>query len=184
MRGLFPLLALACATSLVGCASGGSTLATTADTPQRRTVAAPGANLTVVTEASTDVTTFAEPVDRVWTALRVAYDSLGVPVGTLDPATRTIGNLGFKTRNRLGKTPLSRHLDCGSTQVGPNADSYDIILSVMSSLQPAPGGGTRLTTTVEAQARPATFNQSWSRCSSRGGIEERVASLVKAQLLR
>lgn len=177
--------------ALTGCASGGAPGsastpgAPTIPTPQRRQVDIAGASLVMSTEASSDVVTVQAPIARAWEALRVAYDSVGVGIGTLDPRTYTIGNLGYKVRQRLGRTPLSRYLDCGgSTQVGPNADSYDVILGVTSTLRPAGAAATQMTTTVDAQARPATFNQSWSRCTSRGTLEKRLADLVRAQLAK
>lgn len=185
------LLLLLPMATLVGCASGGASAgggapgAPTTPTPQRRQVDIAGASLVMSTEASSDVITVQAPVARTWDALRAAYDSVGVGIGTLDPRTYTIGNLGYKVRQRLGRVPLSRYLDCGgSTQVGPNADSYDVILGVTSTLRPAGATATQMTTTVDAQARPATFNQSWSRCTSRGTLEKRLADLVRAQLAR
>lgn len=191
------LVLLAPVAVLMGCASGGAApssgatvpaapaAAPGAPVPQRRQVQIAGAPLVMSTEASRDVAQLAAPVARSWEALRAAYDSVGVAVGTLDPRTHTIGNLGYKVRQRLGRAPLSRYLDCGgSTQVGPNADSYDVMLSVTSTLTPAGAEATTLTTTVEADARPATFNQSWMRCTSKGALEKRLADLVRAQLAR
>jgi hypothetical protein len=183
---LLPLVPLL---TLLGCASGGAPAsggtAPGGATPQRRQVQIAGAALVMSTEASEDVSTVPAPVTRSWEALRAAYDSVGVAVGTLDPRTYTIGNLGYKVRQRLGRAPLSRYLDCGgSTQVGPNADSYDVMLSVTSTLRPAGEGATQLSTMVEAQARPATFNQGWMRCSSKGALEKRIAELVRGQLAR
>ncbi len=185
------LVLLAPVAALMGCASAGSTpssgaaAAPGAPVPQRRQVQIAGAPLVMSTEASRDVAQLAAPVARSWEALRAAYDSVGVAVGTLDPRTYTIGNLGYKVRQRLGRAPLSRYLDCGgSTQVGPNADSYDVMLSVTSTLTPAGAEATTLTTTVEADARPATFNQSWMRCTSKGALEKRLADLVRTQLAR
>lgn len=191
------LVLLAPVAALMGCASGGAApssgaaapaapaAAPGAPVPQRRQVQIAGAPLVMSTEASRDVAQLAAPVARSWEALRAAYDSVGVAVGTLDPRTYTIGNLGYKVRQRLGRAPLSRYLDCGgSTQVGPNADSYDVMLSVTSTLTPAGAEATTLTTTVEAEARPATFNQSWMRCTSKGALEKRLADVVRAQLAR
>lgn len=185
------LALLAPVATLLGCASARSTpssgaaAAPGAPVPQRRQVQVAGAALVMSTEASRDVAQLAAPLARSWDALRAAYDSVGVAVGTLDPRTHTIGNLGYKVRQRLGRAPLSRYLDCGgSTQVGPNADSYDVMLRVTSTLTPAGAEATTLTTTVEAEARPATFNQSWMRCTSKGALEKRLTDLVRAQLAR
>ena len=112
------------------------------------------------------------------------FDSVAIPITTLDPAHKTIGNSGYKIRQRLGKVTLSRYLDCGNTQIGPNADSYDVFLSVITTVTPEGKSGATLTTAVDAQARPVSFNQAYSHCSSKGGIEMRIADLVTARLTR
>ena len=107
----------------------------------------------------------------------------GVPTGG-DLEMHRIRQIAHSTRARLGKAPLSRYLDCGNTQIGPNADSYDVFLTVMTTVSPEGASGATLTTIVDAQSRPVTFNQAYSRCSSKGGIEIRIADLVKARLAR
>lgn len=119
--------------------------------------------------------------DRVWKALPAAFDSVAVPIATLDAPSKTIGNEGFKIRQRLGTVALSRYFDCGTTQIGPNADSYDVFLTVLIQVQAA-GAGSRLVTSVEASARPITFSQAYSRCTSRGTLEARLLDAIKAQL--
>ena len=47
-----------------------------------------------------------------------------------------------------------------------------------------PSGSLKVSTSVEAQARPATYNQGYSRCTSKGGIETRIAELTRARLSR
>ena len=60
--------------------------------------------------------------DRAFRILPVVFDSIGVPVALVEPAKKIMGNEGFKIRLPLGKTPLSRFIDCGQAQIGPNAD--------------------------------------------------------------
>jgi len=121
--------------------------------------------------------------DRVWRALPAAFDSLGIPIGTLEPTTKTIGNSGFKLHGRLKNVPLSRYIDCGtSTQIGSNADSYEVNLSLLAEVRPADGGATKVTTTTAVVARPANFAQEYSQCSSRGVLETRLIDIVTARL--
>ena len=123
-------------------------------------------------------------IDQVWRVLPAAFDSLAIPVTQVDPLKRIIGNPGFKLRQRLGKVSLSRFIECGTTQIGPNADSYDVYLTVLLQLQPGPAGTTSVLTTFEALSRPVSFSQEYSRCSSRGSLETRLLDAVKAQLPR
>jgi hypothetical protein len=122
-------------------------------------------------------------VEQVWRVLPGVYDSIGVPVQTLDPVKHAIGNSGFALRRRLKTTPLSRFIDCGNSQLGPNADDYDVRLTLLTEVRTV-DGGSRLTTTLEAVARPANYAQEYSRCSSRGALEQRIIDAVQARLAR
>ena len=133
---------------------------------------------------TSDVIHLEYALDAVWRILPSVFDSIGITVNTIDQSRKTIGNPGYKIRQRLGKSPLSKYLDCGNTQIGPNADSYDVMLTVLSTVAPEGASGATLSTLVEAQAKPVTYNQAYSRCSSKGGIESRISELVKARLSR
>lgn len=128
--------------------------------------------------------TFAFPIDRVWAVMPAVLDSLSIPVSLLDEPTHTIGNRGFKLRGRLGKTPLSRFIDCGTTQIGPNAESYDVTLTFTAALSPAPGGGTAIALNFESSARPPAFSQEPFRCSTRNQLEPRFLDLTTRLLSR
>lgn len=165
---------------LSACASGGST---STARPATQTVGRSDiGTLVMSTTGSAEVTALPYSADAVFRILPAVFDSLGVPVASLEPSKKEIGNPGYRIRSRLGKTSLSRYLDCGSTQIGANADNYDVVLTVMATVVADGASMSKLTTVVEAQARPATYNQAYSRCSSKGGIETRLAELAKAQL--
>lgn len=124
------------------------------------------------------------PVDRVWAPLRVAFDSLGIPVSTFNAATGTMGNASLRVRRRLGDVAISKYLNCGNVQGGPSADSYEIQLSVTTTAVPAEQGTTNIWTLVDAQGRPVTIASEYMRCTSTGLIETRLVELVNAQLRR
>jgi len=171
---------------LAACASAG---AGSTATPASQTVTVVGsqggASLTIPGNNSSTVRTVAFGMDQVWRALPFVFDSIGIPVGTLDPAKRTIGNSGFKIRGRLKGVPLSRYIDCGnSTQIGPNADAYDVNITMFAELHAADAGGTAVTTTMDVMARPATFAQEYSHCATKGVLETRFFDILKARLDR
>ena len=168
---------------LLGCACGASAGVSrpTSTTIDIRSMGAGGGSVTISPGSGPNVNTINAAVNDVWKVLPAAFDSVGVPVTHIDPASRSIGNEGFKVRQRLGKLPLSRSIDCGQTQIGPNADSYDVYVTLIVQAIPV-GAGTRLVTTFEASARPVTFSQAYSRCSSRGSLEGRLIDAVTAQL--
>lgn len=167
-------------TVIASCASSGSS-ATLTPAPQSMqiagsTVTAPGSD-----GSTLHVVPFAP--DRVWRMLPSVFDSLGVPVGTLDAAKRTIGNSGFKVRGRLKNVPLSRFIDCGnSTQVGPNADSYEVNITLLAEVRAGEGGASNVTLAFQPLARPANFSQQYSQCGSKGVLETRFMEILNARL--
>jgi hypothetical protein len=123
------------------------------------------------------------PVGKVWHALPAAFEQLGIPITQADDATHTMANGGLKLRRQLGTTPLSRYIDCGTTQIGENADSYDVYLTFTVHVDEEPSSGLGIThTTFEAMARPIAFSRDYARCSSKGELEKRLVDAVKAQL--
>jgi len=135
---------------------------------------------------SSNVHTLAAAPDQVWRTLPAVFDSLGIPVATLDAAKRIIGNSGFKVRGRLKGVPLSRYIDCGnSTQIGANADSYDVLLTMTAEVQPGEtAGATKLINHLQALAKPVNFSQEYSQCSSKGVLETKFFDILSARLQR
>jgi hypothetical protein len=121
--------------------------------------------------------------DQVWSILPAIYDSLGIPVSSIDPSRRIIGNPGFKVHQRLGKTSLGRYIDCGRTQGFPSADSYDIYLSITTHVQSGKTqSSTTLSTMLEAAGRPMAFAGEYTRCGSLGNLESAINDAVRKKL--
>jgi len=180
MRFAPTLTLLVTTAGMAACASGGAGTAA-ARTPITQSVGVGSDRLTISPGGGPNINTLDFSPDKVWRILPAAFDSISVPVNHVDPASKSIGNSGFKIRQRLGKTPLSRFIDCGQTQIGQNADGYDVYIVLMVQAV-AEGTGTRLLTTFEASARPLTFSQSYSRCSSKASLEARLLAAIRAQL--
>lgn len=187
MRLALPL-ALAIA---AGCSSSGTHRPTdAAATPQTVHVAGAGtvgqasaASVRVTSANDVAADTIAAPLDSVWKALPAVYNALGIEVNLLDPQLRTIGTSGTKLYRRLGQTALRRLLDCGSTQLGPNADSYEVLLAATSTARKVDSTTTILVTNVQATARPMQFASGESICRTRGELEKQVALLIRTRVL-
>lgn len=178
------LLGTATLLVLAACASSSSGGAPAA-APRTSTQTMGGSDvgrLAVTTVVDADVISVPFDADAVFKVLPSVYDSLGVVVNLIDPARKQVGNSALKIRNRLGKNPLSYYLDCGSGQIGPNADSYDVVLSVSTTVSSGGAGQASLATLLDAQARPATYNQAYSRCGSKGLLEQKIADAVAKKL--
>lgn len=117
--------------------------------------------------------------EHAWKLLRAVYDSLGIPVGRVDAAARIVGNAGVRVRRRLGTVSLTQYLDCGSTQGGPNAETYEIHLVLTTQVQPGTGGNSVVSTTVDAMARPVTFSADFFPCTSKGRLETRIVDVLR-----
>ncbi len=170
--------------ALAGCSS--SNVGQSAPAPETVRVvggAASGAISMGMSPTAPDARSAALPasVADAWRVLPAAYDALTIPISMVDSATRVIGNSGFNVRRRLGSTPLVRFIDCGSTQGGPSAETYDIKLSVITQVKPD-GAGSAIATTVTAMGKPTAFSGEYIRCSSTGVLESRLADAVKARL--
>ena len=184
MRG--PML-LACV-AVVGCASAGSVQQAS---PPVETVRVEGSGslsgsmmtMSTVHQANPNGGAVPFAIDPVWAALRMVYDSLGIAVATFDPKNHLIGNPNVKLRRRLGNTPLSKYIDCGSTQGSPSADTYEVIPSILTTARPEKEG-TMVLTTVEAQGRPITLSGDYTRCSTTSALEAKIVGMVSAALKR
>lgn len=167
---------------LTACATSSSESGTRISTQSMGSSEVGRINITSTVEA--DVITVPYDADAVFRVLPAIYDALGIQITGLDPARKTIENTGSKIRNRLGSVPISTYLDCGNSQIGPNADSYDVYLSVSTRVTAGAAVSSKLITLLEAQARPATYNQAYSVCSTKGALEQKIAEIVKVRLSR
>jgi hypothetical protein len=113
----------------------------------------------------------------VWQSLAAAYDSVGLTITTSSPGQGILGTESFKIRRKLKDVPLTRYIDCGNTQGGPSAETYEILLTVMTQLQPT-ADGTRATTILQASGRPISLGGSYMTCGSTGRLEERIGELI------
>lgn len=117
-------------------------------------------------------------------ALDTAMRELGVEAQT-DAAHHLVGNMLIKTQRRLGKVPLSRYLDCGLRERGPNADFYRVHLAVVGQATPRGADSTDLRLAVAAGAQdfagPLADPVS---CTSTGLLEERLMDLVRTRIAR
>jgi len=176
-------LLVACLAPALACAG---TNPTPGSAPAEQHVSVPGSAGTLNVVATTGLSNreFAAPLNKVWKVMPAVFDSLSMPVSFLDPSTHTIGNRGFKVRGRLGKVGLARYIDCGTTQIGPNAESYDVTLTLTTALAKTGEGATAMTIDFEASAKPMAFSQEPFRCSTKGNLEQRVNELTAALVSR
>ena len=143
--------------------------------------AARGLNMVSTTEVNSALIN--APVEKAWVALQEVYTTLNIPVTDLNQQSRTIGNNAYRVRRRIGDVPTMRALDCGGDSGMPNAETYQLLLTVKSRIIPSDAGGSVVQTTLEGTGKnPTTAASSDVRCSSMGTLEKRIADLVKAKV--
>lgn len=146
--------------------------------------AAGSTTLGTVTSSSVAKRELAVPIDSVWQALPAVFDSLKIPVTTVLASEYTMGNEGVKLRRAIAGVNMPNYLNCGGTIGMPNADTYDINLSLITQLQKVEGSDriTNVVTMIDATARPnmgSTINP--VACSSTGRLEDRIFRILKLQ---
>lgn len=145
------------------------------------TGSASGMNMVNVTEVNRTLVT--APPDRTFQALSAAYATLNIPATDIDQRARTIANSAFRVRRRVGDVPTMRALDCGGDSGMPNAETYQLTLTIQSRVIASDAGGSVILTTLEGTGRnPTTSASSDVRCVSLGALEKRIGELVKKTL--
>jgi hypothetical protein len=122
-------------------------------------------------------------MDSAWAALKAAYNDVGIPVKTQVDATHLVGNEEYKARRRIGKILMQDIFDCGSAQGLPNAETFDITMSISSYLAVNPKGGLTLVTRIDASGKSPSFsNNSNVKCSSQCALEKQIGDLVRKKV--
>jgi hypothetical protein len=117
----------------------------------------------------------AVPPERAFQALLGAYESLGIQVNVVQTNTRTLGARDMRAVRRLGKTPLSRYLDCGQDMAsGALADTYVVSLTAVTRVVAADAERSTLVTQVSAGARPVNISGGIVRCGTTGRLEQEI----------
>jgi hypothetical protein len=168
---------------VVGCSTAGRTAAPVPPPPPV-VVERPGATpLRVERQRAAIGGTVSAPVEQVWTVIASVYRELGIELTTVLTDTYTLGNESLKIRRSLAGTPLSRYLDCGAgTGIGPNADYYNVQMSIVTQLSPNTSGGTDIRSVVDATATPVSLGSNPVVCSSTSLLESRIAKMVQERM--
>lgn len=168
--------------ALVGALGCGSSNVPPPETPRRVDVST-GAGTLGHTELHTEpgmaVHTLQVAPDSVWRVLPRVYEMLEVPEAGIAPdGTRMYGARNIRPR-RIDGNRLSTYIDCGmGITATPKADEYQVTLTLITQLDPAEDGATRVETRLEATARPRATSGAPASCRSLGRLETRVADLL------
>lgn len=120
--------------------------------------------------------------DKVFAVLPAVYADLGLEINFRDPAGRRTGACFQSVRTRLGKKPVSTFVDCGESRGAPNADRFEVAITVLSTVIPNSSGTSSIYTFVLGSgADPSVSSGGRIWCYSRGALEERIREGVEAK---
>ena len=119
--------------------------------------------------------------DSVFGLLRGVYTGLGFAPES-DRKAMTVVVTSARIRRRLAGVPLQQYLDCGSKDNLPNAETYQIELTLTSQVLMLTDSTSRISTRVDAVAsNPLHGADNRTRCTSLGVLEKRIGDAVKQQ---
>lgn len=147
--------------------------------PETRTrMTHPTFDVEIFNQPGVDTRLVSAPMMDVWRILPTVYDTLDIPVTLSDPQGRQFGNPRFRPRE-IGGERLSVLIDCGrGVTATPNADRYDVILSVVTTLRQREDGSTEILTYVDGSGKPRAVSGNAVHCSSKGILESVISELV------
>ena len=115
--------------------------------------------------------------DSLWRVLPTAYDRLELEVNQGDARNRVLGFEEVRVR-RVEGTRLSAYLDCGRSLAGPNADTQEVTMKMLTQIVPtAIGSEVRVQITATAQNR--AHDGAEVPCRSNGRLESRMVEILE-----
>lgn len=173
--------AIAAAISLTLACAGGTT---GSPTPRRAPLDAPERfSILFRPNGSHSSDVVAAPIEQVWRLLPEAYRVIGFPGR---PAAATAGEQLFATPHMEISGPMypgertSDYIDCGvSPTTGMRSDEYLVTFVIVTRLEPAAQGGTRIMTLIDGHARDRTLGGNSVPCHGTGKMEGQIAELLK-----
>jgi hypothetical protein len=125
--------------------------------------------------------TLTASAERVWSVLPSVYTELGVGLTVVDSAMRYLGAIRATTRRPVAGLRLARILECGTGNLGPNAERYTVQLTLVTGVRPIDSTHSTVVTRVVGNAAPNGLNSS-VKCGSNGALEEKLLSVLRAHL--
>jgi len=119
--------------------------------------------------------------DRVMEILPGVLEGVGLEVNFREPGR--VGACYQKVRGRLGEVMLSRFVDCGETRSLPNADRYEVALTVLVTVEPDDKWSRMhiYLLGVGLDASGSSASRIW--CFSKASLEKRIAKMVETKAL-
>ncbi len=82
--------------------------------------------------------------ESTYKAATAVLTELKIPVNTIDPAFRVLGNGSARVMRRIGKERLSSYLNCGSGITGAHADDWRVTMALFIWVEPVTATESRM----------------------------------------
>jgi hypothetical protein len=167
----------------VGCASGGSGVATPVSNPAPH-VDVGGSTMTYSVSPDVKVSPSRDipaPVAKSWATLPTVFSKLGLSVTAYDSTTHTIMGERLRSRANFGTHQLRSLMDCGDIAGTPAIDRYEVSIRVRTVVDRA-GEMSAVRTVVDATARPSAVAGTPVQCQVNDGIADEIASTLAAMV--
>lgn len=123
------------------------------------------------------------PAAQVFAATRATYAALKLPREWADSASGQLGTLKARLSYQLGGERLSTFFNCGQGLTGANADQWRLQIAMVTFVQAAGDGKSRVGTGVVAEAQDMSgVSTEPAMCGSSGLLEARILKEVRARL--
>ena len=156
--------------------------ATVAEAQYRAKVWVPGYEHPLLLDTLAHRSTIPAPAPAVYAAAAAVLEEMGIPLALRDSLRGAAGNPGLTLRRRLGKTSLSRYLNCGSGFTGPYADDWRVTMAVVATAEPV-AEGTRFWVAMGAGAQDLSGTSTAPvGCGSTGVLEQQIHTRVLAKV--
>ena len=124
---------------------------------------------------------FPGTLEHAWRAMPAVYTAVDLTINATDSLAHAVGD-SLTVRGKIGASPLSDVINCGTPPIGRNADSVDVALFVTSRLEASEPSGVIIISTVQAVAHPV--GAAPMLCRSSGVIERRLFEALRRELGR
>lgn len=170
------IIALLATAAAMGCASSTSSPGPV----PRETIQRTPEDVEFRTQGSLRVDTIAAPAAATVRAMIEAYQALEIPVTRVEESEGVLETEGLRLSSLAGER-MSRFLDCGRGAGGERADSYDVGVTLLTSIDAAGADWSVVRIELDAFARPRATSGNDVYCSSRGRLEALIFEEIRAR---
>lgn len=127
-----------------------------------------------------------KPAADVYNVAKQVMADYSIQLTVDDAAAKRLGNLDFYRTRQFAGQPMTALFNCGTGMTGPNAASYRIYMSMLTTVADDGKGGSLVSVTLTASARDMSSGATADRvtCGSTGKLESlfmsRIAALIGA----